>query len=66
MGLFYKKYPSNDNFQDDAINNMIDYMASQTKEIERIQNDLQLLVRTFEKYNASHFLLKQNLKNLKK
>jgi uncharacterized coiled-coil protein SlyX len=58
--------PSNDIFQDDAINNMIDYMASQTKEIERIQNDLQLLVRTFEKYNASHFLLKQNLKNLKK
>jgi len=58
--------PSNDNFQDDSINNMIDYMASQTKEIERIQNDLQLLVRTIEIYNANNFLLKQNLKNLKK
>ena len=58
--------PSNDNFHDDTINNMIDYMASQTKEIERIQKDLQLLVRTIEIYNANNFLLKQNLKNLKK
>lgn len=47
----------------DSIANTIDYLIWQTKEIERIQKELERLIIKIEKFNMSNCLLNYNLKN---
>ncbi len=54
--------PTRDHFQKDAIDHMIDYVASQTKEIEKIQKNLQILIKNIEKLNTKNILMTDYLK----
>ena len=54
--------PTRDHFQKDAIDHMIDYVASQTKEIEKIQKNLQILIKNIEKLNTKNTLMTDYLK----
>jgi hypothetical protein len=47
----------------DSIANTIDYLIWQTKEIERIQKELEYLIIKIEKFNMNNCLLNYNLKN---
>jgi uncharacterized coiled-coil protein SlyX len=54
--------PTKDHFQKDTIDHMIDFVASQTKEIEKIQKNLQILIKNIEKLTTKNFLMSDYLK----